>query len=153
MKEGNLDFPVILETLDFQCFNHSAVRKSSSSFQKYYVDEMSFVEGRAELIDKLKMWDVHNFTKVYNTVGGHMGSLYDLWHCIRYDTHNLSLDDHLQHLKQNLYVHLMQCMSEIVKKFTLDEVQSLNSFLIGLKANNFSIEATPSLLKSVEYLM
>ena len=153
MKEGKLPFPVILETSDFLWFNHSAVRKSSSSFQTYYVDEMSFVEGRAELVDKLKMWDVHNFTKVYKTVGGHMGSLYRLWHYIRYDRHKLSLEDHLQQLKEKRYVHLMQCMSELSEKFTLDEVQSLNSFLSELKAKNFSLRATPALLGSVKYLL
>jgi hypothetical protein len=103
MKQGDIHFPVFLETSDFQWVQNERVIKSDKSFASYYLPEMSKEEGRAELVVKYKIWSAeefeqvrepsrtqHNTTQhntqpthttphhqpqVYDAVGGHMGSL------------------------------------------------------------------------------
>ena len=75
MKQGNLHFPVFLETSDFLWLQNERVIKSENSFESYYLSEMGREEGHTELVNKYNIWAAEEFEEVYAAVGGHMGSL------------------------------------------------------------------------------
>jgi len=80
MKQGAIRFPVFLETSDFLWLQNERVIKSDLSFEPYYLNEMNFTVGCAELVDKYKIWTKAEFVQVYEAAGGHMGSLSALFH-------------------------------------------------------------------------
>ena len=61
-KDGRVIFPIILKTLDFLWFEVQGVHKSRSSYEPYVVQEMSFEEGRDELVTKIKIFTAEDFT-------------------------------------------------------------------------------------------
>ena len=74
MKQEQLSFPIILETSDFLWVHQRSFRKSSDSFLPYRLREMTFEDGRHELVDKYKMWKPEEYDKIYKEIGGHTGS-------------------------------------------------------------------------------
>ena len=69
---GNL--PHYSEDIRFLVVEVPGVHKSTSSYEPYVIQEMSLEEGRDELVTKIKMFIVKDFTKIYKAIWGHMGS-------------------------------------------------------------------------------
>lgn len=69
-KEGQRLFPAILETSDYMWLEDSPVRKSSDSFKEFHLEEMSYGEGKTELVDKYKIWNHNEFTAIYELSPG-----------------------------------------------------------------------------------
>ena len=83
MKENKLLYPSILETSDFTWYDESPVVKSSLSFQAHLLEEMTFDEGKKELVDKYKVWNLTEFATIYEALGGHRGSFsVSSLHCV-----------------------------------------------------------------------
>ena len=72
-KDGRVIFPII-KTSDFLGFETPGVHKSRSSYEPSVEQEISFEEGRDELVTKIKMYTVEDFTKIYKVIGGYIGS-------------------------------------------------------------------------------
>ena len=133
MKQGDVAFPIILETSDFLWFREPPVQKSSDSFKAYYLEEMSFDEGVKETVEKFKMWSLEEFTKIYDAIGGHLGSYALMWDEIKYKS--LSVNDSIANLKQQSYDNLISCV-----RHTIDNIEAVTSFLAELKQNNYVLK-------------
>ena len=79
MKQGNVHFPVYIETSDFLWVADQPIIKSSDSFESYYVKAMSYKEGFTDLVQRYNIWTEEEYKKVYEAVGGHLGSLNTLY--------------------------------------------------------------------------
>ena len=65
---------MFLETSDFLWVHEASVQKSSFSFEAFYVEEMTFNEGKADLVDKYQLFTLEEYQEMYDAVGGHCGS-------------------------------------------------------------------------------
>ena len=68
-KENKVTFPIIIETSDFLWFKVPGVRKSRSSYMPCVIQEMSFEEGKHELVTCLKIITLEDYTKIYDVIG------------------------------------------------------------------------------------
>ena len=73
-KENKVTSPTIIETSDFLWFKAPGVRKSRSSYMPYVIQEMSFEEGKHELVTRLKIITLEDYTKIYDVIGSYVGS-------------------------------------------------------------------------------
>ena len=75
MKEGWFHFPVFLETSDFLWYSKTATKRSAASFEALYLADMEEHDVRADVVEKYSLWSPDEFTRVWDAVGGHGGSL------------------------------------------------------------------------------
>ena len=75
MKQGSFHFPVILETSDFLWYNKTATKRSFLSFKSLYLEDMEEHDVRADVVDKFGIWTPGEFSRIWDAVGGHGGSL------------------------------------------------------------------------------
>ena len=122
MKEGQFEFPMILETSDFFWVHDQSVMKSSLSFRSYFMKEMTCDEEREEMVNKYKMWTQQEFDKVFEAVGGHTGSYQLLWSVMK--GRKLNLDESIQYAKEKSYDHLFVCIRG------MNNIESLESFFL-----------------------
>ena len=61
-KENRVIFPTIMETSDFLWFKAPGIRKSRLSYLPYVIKEMDFEEGKYELVTRLKMFTLEEYT-------------------------------------------------------------------------------------------
>ena len=73
-KEDRVLFPTVLETSDFLWFQTPGVRKSRSSYWPYVIKKMDYEEGKHELVTKWKVFTLEQYKKIYDVIGGHVGS-------------------------------------------------------------------------------
>ena len=79
MKQGNVEFPVYIETSDFLWVADEPIIKSSDSFESYYLSPMTYDEGFTDLVERYNIWTEEEYQTVYEAVGGHLGSLNTLF--------------------------------------------------------------------------
>ena len=87
-KEGRVNYPTIMETSDFLCFEVPGVHKSRSSYEPYVIEEMSFEEDKYELVTTMKMLQLKIIPR-YAVIGGHIGFYEILWKLMRYNNRNM----------------------------------------------------------------
>ena len=87
--KGYMLFPVILETSDNLWCKVPAVKKSRASFEPYYVEDMTFEEGRYELVERMQIWSQEEYKLIYAEIGGHGESYQTLWRLVKYNGYPL----------------------------------------------------------------
>ena len=133
-KERHILFPIILETSDSKWDNTSAVKKSRLSFDLYYMSEMTYSEGLAEVVNRLKQF-VKDYDIVYESIGGHIGSYHTL--LTNKKLHNVSIVKALEKMKKFAYGHLRSCIRQsknISSTITALEMLTLNQTAVTLKS-------------------
>ena len=108
-KENRVIFPTIMETSDFLWFKALGVRKSRLSYLPYVIKEMDFEEGKYELVTRLKMFTLEEYTKIYDVIGGHVGSDARLWKLRRND---MNINKTLDILRKHASMHLLSCIND-----------------------------------------
>ena len=68
---------------------------------------MSFEEGKYELVTRMKMFTLEDYTKICNVIGGHIGSYEILWKLMRYNNRNMH--QALDILREWTKMHLASC--------------------------------------------
>jgi len=111
MKEGIVHFPVILETSYFSWLGASSVYRSRLSFCPYYVEEVSYSEIAAEVVEAHKLWSEEELKKIYNTIGGHVGSYSRLYMYQMF--YNMNIDDSLAEMKRGAVAHVSNCLNKV----------------------------------------
>ena len=89
MKEGWFHFPVFLETSDFLWYSNTASTRSAASFKPLYLVDMLEHDVRADVVERHGVWTPEEFSKVWDAVGGHGGSLAYLFQLHRVDGRSL----------------------------------------------------------------
>lgn len=128
-KEGDMLFPVILETSDNLWFNVPAVKKSRASFEPYYVRDMTFEEGRYELVERMQMWSQEEYKLIYAEIGGHGESYRTLWELVKYKKR--PLEESLNIMKKMALVHLHDCIIQA------NDRHQIRNTLKDLKSEDF----------------
>lgn len=72
-KEGDIDFPIIMETSDYYYFSSFEVTKSSSSYEYFEVDNLDYSTAVDMFVKELQLWDETIFDEIYQKLGGLMG--------------------------------------------------------------------------------
>ena len=111
LRDGMGTYPMIIEASDFRWETTSAVMSSKEYFIRFHLEDMSFEEGKNQLVDKYHVWSLAEYEKVYNTTGGHMASLRLL-----YDYHkllNMSLDKAISELNEQAFNRIVDAFNEI----------------------------------------
>ena len=145
MKEGLVKYPVILETSQLSWLKTSSIYKSRLSFCPYYVEEMTQPELASEFVDKRRLWSEKEFEKIYEALGGHMGSYSRLYMYQAY--YNLTIEESLLAMTKEAIAHVCGCLN------SASNFSDAMSFLVTLKAANFTMrtvlvnEATASFIK------
>ena len=131
MKEGLIKYPVILETSRVSWLKASSVYKSRLSFCPYYVEEITQPELTSEFVDKRQLWSEEEFEKIYEALGGHMGSYSRLYMYQAY--HNLTIEESLLTMTKEAIAHICDCLN------SASNFSDSMSFLGTLKAANFTL--------------
>ena len=132
MKKKGIQFPIILETSDCSWSETLAVKRSSLSFEPYYIKEMTYEEGEKDMIE-MGLYTSEEYKVIYNKLGGHIGSYVHLWHTIR--STNGTINSSLEALQMKAVFALEACL---LAKPELD----YESALKDLQTHNFSIHIT-----------
>ena len=135
-KENRVSFPAVLETSGFLWFRAPGVRKSRSSYWPYVIKEMDYEEGKHELVIKLKIFTLKEYKKIYDVIGGHVGSYATMWEFLNH--YDMDLNKALDILIQHATMHLLSCMKDYPNK---TEIVTL---LKNLKENGYIYNLTVS---------
>ena len=111
LKRGIGSFPIIVEAPDYNWKNSPAVTKSRELFLDFKLQEMTFEEGKAQLVDKYNIWPDDEYAKIYETLGGHMGSLGQLFDYNK--ILSISLNDALSHMEEQAYSRFVHTLSQL----------------------------------------
>ena len=109
LRDGIGTYPMIIEATDFRWELISAVIESKEYFIPYHLEDMTFEEGKMQLVDRYHIWSMAEYDKVYNTTGGHIGSLRLL-----FDYHkvlNMTLDEAISHMKERAYNQIVVALN------------------------------------------
>lgn len=131
-KEKKIYVPIILETSDNLWCEVVAVKRSSLSFEPYYMQEMTYEEGERDIV-RMDLFTTKEYTMIYDKIGGHMGSYQELW--VKVKESNISINDALQEMLEKAYVILRACT---FSKPNLDYKSALRS----LQTHNYSLQVT-----------
>ena len=132
MKQGDIYYPVLVESSDFQWAHESPVLKSTDSFIMYHLQEMTYEEGLAEVVHKFKIWTEEEYEIIYDAIRGHLGSyrlLYDY-----NKVQNYSLNESIWHLKRRTYDQLLETIAKGSENRT-----AIEDWMLSLKKNNFNL--------------
>ena len=141
-KEGRIHYPVILETSDNMRFNITALKKSRSAFQTYYVSEMSYEEGYDDLVNLFNMWTKKEYDTIYKTLGGHTGSYKVLWSLVKCYEH--TLQSALNYMVQATRSHLLECIIQSTRLTSDVNATIIVDFLRELKSNKYLYMLQPN---------
>ena len=136
-KEGGIQFPIIFETSDNLWYQVPAMKKSRMSFHPYYIKEMSFEEGKVELVERLQIWSLDEYENIYDKIGGHCGSYSLLWLYAKLggDT----IEEGLKIMQKREMIHLHDCLIQGGKENL--SISDIIATLQALKLNNFMLTA------------
>ena len=109
MKQGDIHYPVFVESSDFQWAHEPPVIKSRDSFISYVLQEMTRENGLAEVVHRLKIWTEEEYQLIYNEVGGHLGSFSLLYDHNKVQKH--SLNESIWHLKNRAYEQVLDTVT------------------------------------------
>ena len=146
-KEGKIHYPIILETSDNMWFNITAIKKSRSAFQTYYVSEMSYKEGYDDLVALLNIWTPEEYNVIYKTLGGHTGSYKLLWSLVTCYEH--TLQSALNYMVQATRSHLLECIIQSTRLTSDVNATIIVDFLRVLKSNKYLYMMQPNDISSV----
>ena len=143
MKEGEFIYPIFIETSDFQWAFESPVLSSHGSFIYLRIPEMSYDDAKKDLVDKFKTWNETELFKIYDTLGGHLGSYQHLF--VLHKSFKKSLEDSIVELKNRAFAQLREAIEVIENK------SCLNEWLIKLKSNNYfmDVKEKPNCIKAL----
>ena len=131
MKQGDIHYPVLVESSDFQWAHESPVVKSRDSFMIYHLQEMTYEKGLAELVHKFRIWTEEEYEIIYDAIRGHLGSyrlLYDY-----NKVHKYSLNESISHLKRRAYNQLLETVAKG------SNCTAIEDWMLSLKRNNFNV--------------
>ena len=133
---NKIDFPTILETSDNLWMNKMQSDSAKMAFEFYYLNPMSYNDGKKELVDKLSLFNESLYKNLYNEwFGGHMRFYLEYW-----------VNARMGKLHDQIIDYLLREASEVFKACTVtvteEELQhEIMSLFKLLKKNNFALEA------------
>ena len=133
IKQGDIHYPVFVESSDFQWENQPPVFKSRDSFITYHLKEMTREEGLAEVVHKLKIWTEEEYELIYDTIRGHLGSymlLYDYNKVKQY-----SLNESIWRLKERAYDQVLRTVTVHAPR---ENCTAINNQMLSLKKNDYN---------------
>ena len=147
-KESNkIDFPTILETSDNLWMNKMQSDSAKMAFQFYYLNPMSYNDGKKELVDKFSLFNESLYKNLYNEwFGGHMRFYLEYWVYVR---KGKSHDQIIDYLLMEANEILKACTVTVTEEELQHEIMSLFKLL---KQNNFAVE-TLWLSKAMKHLI
>ena len=139
MKQGNVHFPVYIETSDFEW---EPIIKSSDSFCSYYVKPMTYEEGFTDLVERYNIWTEEEYKKVYEAVGGHLGSLNTLYQSHKLQHFNLqaAIERMDRSAMSRLIASLKLVANESEAEVFLFRLCRFSNFLVKMKKTSPAID-------------
>ena len=107
-KQKEIHIPIILETSDCLWTNVMAVKRSSLSFRLYHMQEMLYEEGERDMVTA-GIYTPHEYKRIYERLGGHIGSYLELWDVSRMTSS--SIERSLETLQRGAFIQLQTCIS------------------------------------------
>lgn len=127
----------------------SAVKKSQSSFKRYYISDMSYNEGLIEVVDKLKLFVKYDI--VYENIGRHIGSYSYL--LTNMQLQNDTMEKVLEEMNWFIYVHLCSCIRQSGNiTSTFEALEMLNRTVVTLTGEH-TYDYTIDKIKIFNYLL
>ena len=148
LKRGMGTFPVIVEASDFRWGLSPAVVQSREYFIQYYLRDMSFEEGKAQLVDQYNIWSLTEYEKVYQSVGGHMGSLRLL-----FDYHkvmDMTLDEATSHMKEIAYNQIVNVLTAVKQPDTV--LSMIQTIVLDGVLEVITVGNDPEILADIQIL-
>ena len=137
MKQGEIHYPVLVESSDFNWAHELPVLKSSDSFMIYHLQEMMYEEGLTEVVHKFKIWTEEEYEIIYDAIRGHLGSyrvLYDYNKVQKY-----SLNESIWHLKRRAYNQLLETIARGSTHTDNKMKTKTEDWMLSLRQNNFNL--------------
>ena len=136
-KENNeIDFPTIVETSDNLWMHKMQSDSAKMAFKFYYLNPMSYNDGKKELVDKLSLFNESLYKNLYNKwFGGHMRFYLQYWVYLRMGmSHDQIIDEFFMEANEILKA----CTVTVTEEELQHEIMSLFKLL---KKNNFALDA------------
>ena len=134
-ESDKIDFPVIVETSDNLWISEMQSDLAKMAFEFYYLNPMSYNDGKKELVDKLSLFNESLYKNLYNEwFGGHMRFYLQYWISIR---KGMSHNQIINYLLNEADQVLQACTATVNKEELQNEILSL---LKLLQKNNFAIK-------------
>ena len=127
-KESNkIGFPTILETSDNLWMNKMQSDSAKMAFKFYYLNPMSYNDGKKELVDKFSLFNESLYKNLYNEwFGGHMRFYLEYWVNARM---GMSHDQIIDELFMEANEILKACTVTVTKEELQHEIMSLFKLL------------------------
>ena len=71
---------------------------------------MDFAEGKYDLVTRMKMFTLEEYTKIYDVIGDYVGSYNRLWELMRYDDMNIHKVFNI--LREWVEMHIASCIND-----------------------------------------
>ena len=131
-----IDFPTIVETSDNLWMNKLQSDSAKMAFKFYYLNPMSYNDGKKELVDKFSLFNESLYKNLYNEwFGGHMRFYLEYWVNARM---GMSHDQIIDELFMEATEVFKACRVTVTEEELQHEIMSLFKLL---KQNNFALEA------------
>lgn len=141
-KEKEINLPIILETSDTLWSDVLAVKRSSLSFRPYFMQEMSYDEGKHDMVES-GLCTLEEYNLMYENLGGHTGSYQELWHTVRIT--NSTITSALKEIQKKAYILLQSC---VFSKPNLDS----KAVLKNMQKHNYSVHIN-DMVSSIQHLI
>ena len=126
-------FPIILEMSDNLWMKGIYSDSSNSSFCFYYLQKMTYTEGKDEMVRKYGLFDDKTYDNLFKIFGGHVRFYSYYWERIQgFSSH----EDIMYNLKAQSQITLSACLMGID---TEHEQKETSTLFQKLKNNNFTI--------------
>ena len=126
-------FPIILEISDNLWMKGIYSDSSNSAFSFYYLQKMTYTEGKDEMVRKYGLFDDKTYDNLFKIFGGHVRFYSYYWERIqRFSSH----EDIMYNLKAQSQITLSACLMSID---TEHEQKETSTLFQKLKNNNFTI--------------
>ena len=127
-------FPIILETSDNLWMKGMYSESSNSAFCFHYVQQMTYTEGKDEMVLKYGLFDDKTYDNLYKIFGGHIRLYSHYWE----RRHTISSHEKIMYgLMAENQIILSSCLMGIDTEYEQKEIKTLFQ---KLENNNFTIK-------------
>lgn len=130
MKQGDIHYPVLVESSDFQWAYEFPVLRSSDSYMMYHLQAMTKKEVRSEVVHKFKIWTEEEFELIYDAIGGHRGSYRLMYDYNKVQKYSLSVS--IGHLKRRAYDQVLEAVANGNRR-------DIETWMLSFKENGYNI--------------
>ena len=125
-----ITFPVVLETSDNLWMGKASMQTSTAAFSYYVVEEMSYEDGKREMVTKYQLFDDSLYKTMYNSFRGHTRFYTFTWQEMFKGNreYNDTLNDLINESRVLIEVCLLQCTNQSEAAITFLKKLQLKKF-------------------------